>query len=322
MAIRFAELVGRFSDNVGYDVERVRDQARPVLQEAMRGECRLVMRTAEEAESLLPGARVPVELAPGHPVNVGQVTLSDSAKVANLLGRFRDSLRDVARGLGGLEQLRGELANIAIGDRPALVDRGALESVQQWATTLLAILDENDPLKVVLAIRDDFLGVYEYDVADAPRDGAFPNRAKIKLYYQVIGLVAEWMGCGVEDLTVVVLAHELAHAYTQLGADIDGNRWPARNFALAEHELKEGLAQYYTLRTLRRVQGRYPGASAVFAAMLPYQPQAYRVHQDWVDRYSPEAVRRAMLEVRRWNEGTLAEFNRRLDVARREMDRG
>ena len=51
----------------------------------------------------------------------------------------------------------------------------------------------------------------------------------------------------------MVLTHELAHAYTQLGADIDGRRWAAASFAKAETELKEGLAQYYTERVLRRV---------------------------------------------------------------------
>jgi hypothetical protein len=63
--------------------------------------------------------------------------------------------------------------------------------------------------------------------------------------------VSEWMGCTVEDLTVVVLTHELAHAYTQLGADIEGRRWPAAAFAAAESGLKEGLAQYYTDRVFR-----------------------------------------------------------------------
>jgi hypothetical protein len=32
-----------------------------------------------------------------------------------------------------------------------------------------------------------------------------------------------------------------------------------------------------------------------------------------------EAVRRAMLEVRRWNEGRLANFNQRLEAARKEL---
>jgi hypothetical protein len=52
----------------------------------------------------------------------------------------------------------------------------------------------------------------------------------------------------------VVLAHELAHAYTQLGADIDGRRWAAPSFAKAETALKEGLDRALQLRRRRREQ--------------------------------------------------------------------
>jgi hypothetical protein len=124
------------------------------------------------------------------------------------------------------------------------------------------------------------------------------------------------MGCRVDDLTVVVLTHELAHAYTHLGADIEGHRWPSSKFAAAETALTEGLAQYYTHRVLERLssRGRYSGARKIFEDMLPAQPDAYRSHEPW-KKSSPEAVRLAMLEVRRRNEGKLSEFNARLDRA-------
>lgn len=115
-------------------------------------------------------------------------------------------------------------------------------------------------------------------------------------------MISGWLGCAVEDLAIVVLTHELAHAYTQLGADIDGRRWAAASFAKAETELKEGLAQYYTERVLRRVERRYGGALKVFLDLVPRQPEPYRAFQPWAEKSSPEAVRRAMLEVRRWNE--------------------
>jgi len=120
----------------------------------------------------------------------------------------------------------------------------------------------------------------------------------------------------------VVLTHELAHAYTQLGADIEGRRWFAPQFAKVEKELKEGLAQYYTDRVLRRVERRYPGALKVFLRMLPGQPPAYRTHEPWVHEFSPEAVRRAIIEVRRWKEGGVEDFNRRLTAAQDELHPG
>ena len=184
------------------------------------------------------------------------------------------------------------------------------------------MLEENDPLNNVLSVREDFLGVYEYEARGLFEDERAVNRAKIKLYWGVIGIVSEWMGCGVEDLTIVVLAHELAHAYTQLGADIEGRRWPASAFARAETEVKEGLAQYYTDRVLNRLYKRYPGALEAYETMLPRQPPAYRTHEEWVQTSTPEAVRRAMLELRRWNEGELSEFNRRLADAHEQLEPG
>ena len=117
----------------------------------------------------------------------------------------------------------------------------------------------------------------------------------------------------------MVLTHELAHAYTQLGADIDGRRWAAASFAKAETGLKEGLAQYYTERVLHRLERRFGGALKIFLDLVPRQPEPYQVHQQWGKKSSPEAVRRAMLEVRRWNEGKLADFSRRLDAAQKEL---
>lgn len=98
------------------------------------------------------------------------------------------------------------------------------------------------------------------------------------------------MGRTVEDLTVVVLTHDLAHACAQLGADIEGRRWPAAEFAMAETALKEGLAQYYTHRVLNRLKERYRGALEAYRAMPPRQPPAYRTHLPWVKGGSPEAV--------------------------------
>jgi hypothetical protein len=116
-----------------------------------------------------------------------------------------------------------------------------------------------------------------------------------------------------------VISSQRCFGYTQLGADIEGRRWAAPAFARAETALKEGLAQYYTDRVLHRLERRYAGALKVFLRMLPSQPDAYRAHEPWIDKSSPEAVRRAMLEVRRRSEGRLEDFNRRLGVAQEDL---
>lgn len=92
---------------------------------------------------------------------------------------------------------------------------------------LLDTLDKHDPLEKDLSVNEDILGVYRFDVRGLFDDEKAVNRATIHLYWGVIGWVSELLGCDVEDLTIVVLTHELAHAYTQLAPtsrDVAGRR--------------------------------------------------------------------------------------------------
>src|SRR4051812_3205657 len=81
-------------------------------------------------------------------------------------------------------------------------------------------------------------------------------------------------------------------------------------FARVETALKEGLAQYYTERVLRRLDHRGGRALAVFRYVAE-QSDAYRAHEPRAKDFSPEAVRRAMLEVRRWRRGRAGGFQRK-----------
>jgi hypothetical protein len=311
MAIKLTDLFRRVSPDVETRVRRVRDQVRPVVQEALRAECRLVIRTPEETEQNR-GAQVPIEVAPGYPAVLKGVTFPDDFERNILVSRYRMQLEQVHGGISGLVELRESLLGLPDPDKWTSASLSELQSVSKWTAALLEDLKKNDPLQKVLEVEEDFLGVYQYELHG---DELTVNRASISLYWGVIGLVSEWLGCTVEDLTIVVLTHELAHAYTQLGADIEGRRWASSSFAKAETGLKEGLAQYYTDRVLHRLARRYGGAQKVFMGLLPRQPKPYREHQPWIDKASPEAVRRAMLEVRRRNQGKLADFNQRFEAA-------
>lgn len=319
MPIKLTDLIARVPREVEARVRRMRDQARPTIQDALRAECRLEFRTPEEMVQNLPGAKAPVGIAEGYPAVLHKIDFPDDFERVILLGRYRAVLEQAVRSTSGLVELRRQLLRQPAPEKWVLADEAALEAVAQWASALLRVLNQQDPLTKVLAVQEDVLGVYEYDARDLFRDERAVNRATIRLYWGVIGLVSEWLGCSVEDLTVVVLTHELAHAFTQLGADIEGRRWPSPAFAAAETALKEGLAQYYTDRVLRRIGRRYGGALGVFEAMLPRQSEPYRAHQTW-EQSSPEAVRRAMLEIRRWKQGKIEDFERRLAVAGNELD--
>jgi hypothetical protein len=121
--------------------------------------------------------------------------------------------------------LRDSLLELPESEKWVSASGADLQSVANWSAALLKVLDQHDPLKSVLAVNQDFLGIYDYDSRALFVDEQAINRATIRLYWGVIGLVSQWLGCDVEDLTVVVLTHELAHAYTQrrIGAILYGS---------------------------------------------------------------------------------------------------
>ena len=316
MSILLTDLIARVPLEIEVRVRRVRDQVQKAVRDALREECRLVFRVPTEPS----GAQVPVEISPGHPPILRDIEFPSDFERIMLLGRYRARLEQARDGSGGLLKLRDELLRLPEPEKWTSATATDLQSVQHWAIALLKMLDQHDPLKKVLSVSEDILGVYEYAAMDTLAEERTVNRATVRLYWGVIGLVSEWLGCEVEDLATVVLTHELAHAYTQLGADIEGRRWPAPLFARAETALKEGLAQYYTERVLHRLDHRGGSALGVFRALLPKQSDAYRAHEPWLTEFSPEAVRRAMLEVRRWKEGGLEDFNKRLRAAKVQLE--
>lgn len=325
-----AEFVTKLLNEVPKDTElkvrTTRDRVRSVLQKSLRAECRLVMRTREESEERRPGARVPVHVDPGYPAAFEKLEFPDELKVRTLLSSYRTDLENVHTGILSLRKLSEELSRLP----DTNIDRGSITvephfaSVTDWIGNLLKELDNFCPLKGVLSVNEDILGVYEYDLKidnDRYRIGSdiYPDRdyrfdeysintARIRLYWMVIGLVSQWIGCSVEALTIVVLTHEYAHAYAQLGADIEGRRWPAQVFDRAEIKVKEGLAQYYTERVLSQNSHRYPAAYKTYEKMLRLQPPPYRVHRCWLENFAPESVRFAMLKLRRRRQGGIKEF--------------
>jgi len=315
MPILLTDLLERVPKELEDRVRAARDRCRNVLRDAIRAECRLAMKT--DAEDTGASAQVPVEVLAGYPESLRGVTFPDELRNILLLTRHRRSLAEVASGTAGLLQLHAGLRNLPNSDGWTNADEAAISATREWASEMLRRLEAHDPVGKVLTVNEDILGAYIYrtDV----HDEFATNGARISIYWCVIGLVSDWLGSSVEDLTVVVMAHELAHAYTQLGADIDGRRWPSFYFRKAETALKEGLAQFYAFRALKRLQGRFPGAIDAFEALLAKQPEPYHAHEPWVEHFSPEAIRQAMLEVRRWREGTLEQFTDRLNRADEQL---
>lgn len=339
MPVKLKDLISKVPENTATKVRATRDRARPAIQEALRAECRLVLRMPSETDSHRPAIQVPVSVSAGYPTSLEKIEFQDEASFLIFLSRYRPFFEQVNDGASELIDLRKKLTkweNISQKYRlsAAEFDKLRIDRVLHWTTYVLEHIGEFDPLKKVLSVHEDILGVYrchaekdsyqhhESSTLFSLDDDYSGNRADIQLYWAVIGLVSEWIGCSVENLTIVVLTHELAHAYTQLGADIEGRRWPLSSFRYADIDLKEGLAQYYTQRVLERLTSKYNGALEAFKKMLPKQSKPYNVHKQWIeDDFRPEEVRRAMLEIRRWNEGTIVDFQRRLKAAKKDLNK-
>lgn len=329
MALTLAQLLDRVPPETEREVDAARRRFNPVIREILRKETRLLLNpSGHDDEEAAPreAVSIPVRVVPGAPEGALDQPLEGIDELILLLGQHRRMLRSLAAAAVGFHELLSAMAGSPIGKQMIARRADGLPAIRELVAELLARLDAAKPLDVILQFNEDILGVYTYRLPrkdkrafllQEPED---PMSGEIYLYWGVIGVVAPLMGVSVEALAVKVLAHELAHAYTHLGADIDGHRWPSVGFSEADHELKEGLAQYYALRACQRLQQRIPGALEAYVGLLPHQPDAYRTHVAWLkDGASPEEIRIAMLEIRRRGDGTLSAFGKSLKVARARL---
>ena len=111
MPVLLIDLLERVPKGVEGRVRAARDRARSVLRDAIRAECRLAMRT--DADDAGVSAQVPIEVSPGYPEALRDVTFPDELLHVLLLSRFRRSLAEAASGVNaGQEPLlfAGEVA--------------------------------------------------------------------------------------------------------------------------------------------------------------------------------------------------------------------
>lgn len=306
---RLSPLERLIPDDAHVRVVKAKDRLRPLIQDAVKAECRLNLQHNDDYDSQNRKATVPINVEIGLSPELEMLKIPEALLEAFYLSRYRQELEQVAASSRGLISMLERESNISLlNDAP----KESVAATHAWSEWLSAKIQENDPIKFILNFNTDVLGCYRFYAGNTdPRE---VNRAGIVLYSSAIGAFSRILNCEIEDLTAVVLAHEYCHAYTQLGADIDGNRWPSAHYAAIEPALCEGLAQYYTNRALTRLDLKLPKALRVFETTLEYQHPVYHSHRPWCS-YSPEAVRRAMLETRTWNDRSLDQFEARLNEA-------
>ena len=174
-----------------------------------------------------------------------------------------------------------------------------------FADTLAYAQEVAGRFKLDEVVKDLFTQIFEQgnDVFGS----YFPLESRIEIYYVPILVFATLCQINPASLYAVVLAHELAHAYTHVGRDIDGRHW--ESFGHADLYVKEGLAQYYTERFAHHNQELEHAYNTLLAA----QSGPYLVHQNWHKQYDNETVRRTLIEARRQPQSiSLAEFEQNL----------
>lgn len=260
-------------------VERTCRQWNASVRECLRNEMGLRLTSAGESQA------VPVKIDGGMPPLFAKV-MREFAGLEWLLMR-RASLVQLASGATFLEKNLEQARSLWPGEAgPA--DAADARRVRETAEAWLRKLDELKAVERIVGIEEDSLGAYHFRIPE------------IRIYWVVIGVTAQALGVSAQALTVVVLAHELAHAYSHLGRDIDRRSWDTEAFARTELGIVEGLAQFYARTVCKRLETRMPAALEAFETLLKHQSGAYRAHERWPTGSGRvgEVLRASMIECR------------------------
>lgn len=323
MAIRITDLLRKVEPETERVVSETRQRFNQAVRRHLRDETRLYLSTGGERGEERDVRAVRVAVTAGIPEELEDQEFDEGLALALALAPLTRVLEEAHVSISNAIPAVARLY-----DREDFVDAFAdagptLEEARETIAAMLKEASRANVLGQIFAIREDVLGVYRFNPPTQPSWGDTDDaNARIELFWGVIGLVSRLLGVSLEGLTVKVLAHELAHAYTHVGADADGRRWGTTAFQRTDRGLKEGLAQYYTCRVLERLGKQAPGAMDAYEKLLPHQPAIYRTHLDWLESHSPEEVREAMLTIRCRDAGRLDEFEWLLGEAKaRRRDR-
>lgn len=277
-------------DDLRVIVDRTVKQWNGVVRECLRKQTGL--RLSAETESNRVDGRnrkmrsVPVRVVSELPIRFAREVQCFTGQDIMLL-LHKSKLDGVKSGAEFMMKKYEELAKIQL---PCVATEDEIKNVKKFAEVLLKHIKDNDKSERILNIDEDVLGAYFFRIPE------------IRLYWIVIGVYSQILDLPIEALTVVVLAHELAHAYTHLGYDIDNRDWNTEEFAQSDLHLVEGLAQFYTKVICEQISQRFPAALDAFEKLLKDQSDVYKEHQNWSTKESlgheGETIRISMLECR------------------------
>lgn len=268
-------------------VDKTVNQMNTVIREHMRAETGL--RLSDDSMRQI----IPVRVVEGFIRPLAELIVQYDDPVLWKLISVQSQLQNIE---DGLNALLAEWPKIVTWkNAPHCVHGGeeSLKQVRDIAAALQEVADARTITDSIKKIEKDILGVYLFS--------GWNRKPCIEIFWMPIALVASFVQVRIEALTVVVLIHELAHAYTHKGLDIDGNCWSTDDFSNSGISVTEGLAQFYTEVITGKLKSRIPDAYDAYERLLKMQGGPYLAHKEWL-KDKPirrgEAVRFAMLTSR------------------------
>lgn len=244
-------------------VERSFNRWNMVIREQLRNEMGLRLSVGKVQQS------VPVRIVDGLPPPMKYLYENIPPEALHLLLN-RASLEKSQQTLHALRGVSPKLAAWVGYDEDRAKQTSA--GVQRTATFLDDLLTKLDKEKLgrrLLDFDQDVLGAY------------FFHDGHIHLYWMAIGIASGILGISAEALTMVVATHELSHAYSHIGLDIDGGAWDTEDFARCDIHIVEGIAQQYTEFICKRLEERFPAGLEAFQKLLTIQSTPYTDFRQW-----------------------------------------
>jgi predicted Zn-dependent protease with MMP-like domain len=264
------------SEDGQQQVDAAVKQYNAVIREHLRSETGLRLATEHDRRS------VPVEVSDGYPIALARLIVQNADDI--ILWILLQLQHDLHGAKNGLESLLKHWRRLCYSPLVERILHGKYDHVE----TTLKTLDSLLRIKTVEKLRFDIIGLSTDILGAYFPEGRFLGDSTltrtgpcVQIYWKAIDLFAKILGVGIQELTVVTLTHELAHAYTHLGQDIDSRIWKTEYFLQAEDNVLEGLAQFYTHVITKKMDKRLSKCHEAYQALLRYQPAPYHAHTTW-----------------------------------------
>ncbi|MCK9606725.1 MAG: hypothetical protein M0R33_09805 [Methylomonas sp.] len=286
-ARHWIENLERYQPDLKQRVQRTVDQWNLIVRDQLRNETALRLNIESKSNHTEnKNIQIPIKVVDGLPEPLIDILRRYSEQAPILLNE--KSFADTASGLDIAIEQFSALQTLC----PSPISQSDLGNVTGWFQQILEQLKQIDLKQRLRNLDQDILGAY------------FLNSPRVEIYWVAIGIYAQLYSISIEGLCLVVLAHELAHAYTHRGKDIDGTTWETKDFGNADLGIVEGLAQFYTKTVCEKLAARFPAALEAYQALLQTQSPIYTEHEQWIE-YHPqieqhlkEAVRFSMIQCR------------------------